>query len=307
MNLEPYQSLHQRAGWIVRTDVGRLRITGQDRRSYLHNLLTNDIENLSPGDTRYAALLTPQGRMISDMHVHEYGDGILMTVPAQLAEPLRERLDQFIFSEDVQVEDVTSSTIQVGIYGPLASHAVARMPADSKIATMNADEFGLPGFEQISTGDDTARVAAALDGVMPVSLSDLEVCRIEAGVPRFLVDMTDDTIPLEAGIEDRAISLTKGCYVGQEIIIRVLHRGGGRVARRLVRIGFAADAQVPGRATRLLSGDRELGSVTSAAFSPAFQRPIALGYVHRDFAEQGTKVDAALDNGARIHGEVLNR
>jgi folate-binding protein YgfZ len=307
VNREPYKSLHERAGWTERTDAGRLRITGQDRRSYLHNLLTNDVENLATGTARYSALLTPQGRMISDMHVFEYGDGILMTVPLQLAEPLRTRLDQFVFSEDVQVEDVTPTTIQIGIYGPLASQAVAAIPGDSTIAVMDADEFGLPGFEVIASADSKTKVVASLASAIPVSLEDLEVCRIEAGVPRFLVDMTDDTIPLEAGIEDRAISLTKGCYVGQEIIIRVLHRGGGRVARRLVKIGFPRDAAVPSRETRLFSEERQIGSVTSATFSPAFERPVALGYVHRDFIEPGTQIDVVLEDGARIHGEVLGR
>ena len=100
-------------------------------------------------------------------------------------------------------------------------------------------------------------------------------------------DMTD-TIPLEAGIEDRAISLTKGCYVGQEIIIRVLHRGQGRVARRLVGLTLDPTASVPGVGSTIRADDREIGLVTSAAMSPALGRPIALGYVHRDFVEPGT-------------------
>ena len=97
--------------------------------------------------------------------------------------------------------------------------------------------------------------------------------------------MTNDTIPLEAGIEDRAISLTKGCYVGQEIIIRVLHRGQGRVARRLVGLTLDPMASVPGSGSTIRVDDREIGLVTSAAMSPALGRPIALGYVHRDFVE----------------------
>jgi folate-binding protein YgfZ len=101
--------------------------------------------------------------------------------------------------------------------------------------------------------------------------------------------MTEDTIPLEAGIEDRAISQTKGCYVGQEIIIRVLHRGHGRVARKLVGFTFDAGAAPAARNT-IVSGDREIGFLTSVTESPALGRPIALGYVHRDFVEPGTEV-----------------
>jgi folate-binding protein YgfZ len=109
--------------------------------------------------------------------------------------------------------------------------------------------------------------------------------------------MDEDTIPLEAGIEDRAISLTKGCYVGQEVIIRVLHRGHGRVARKLVGIVFAPAASVPSRGERILAADRDIGSITSAVESPALGAPIALGYVHRDFQQPGTSVTVGARSG----------
>jgi folate-binding protein YgfZ len=114
-----------------------------------------------------------------------------------------------------------------------------------------------------------------------------EALRIEAGVPVFGRDMDEDTIPLEAGIESRAISFSKGCYVGQEVIIRVMHRGHGRVARKLV--GLALDGEVvPARGASIRAGDRDVGLVTSSTFSPALNRPIALGYAHRDFVAAGT-------------------
>ena len=102
--------------------------------------------------------------------------------------------------------------------------------------------------------------------------------------------MDTDTIPLEAGLEERAISRSKGCYVGQEVIVRVQDRGQGRVAKRLVGMTFDESAPVPAAGSRIVSGDREIGRVTSATWSPALARPIALGYVHRDFVEPGTAV-----------------
>jgi folate-binding protein YgfZ len=105
--------------------------------------------------------------------------------------------------------------------------------------------------------------------------------------------MDTDTIPLEAGIDDRAISRTKGCYVGQEVIVRVMDRGHGRVARRLIGLAFDPAAAVPAPGAHVSSGDREIGRVTSAVWSPALARPIALGYVHRDFVEPGTIVSVA--------------
>ena len=125
----------------------------------------------------------------------------------------------------------------------------------------------------------------------------VEALRIEGGVPLFHRDMDEETIPLEAGIESRAISFTKGCYVGQEVIVRVLHRGHGRVVRKLVglRLDSTGD-RVPLRGARLLSGDREIGSITSAAVSPQLG-VIALGYVHRDFVAAGTRVDVEVPEG----------
>jgi folate-binding protein YgfZ len=118
-----------------------------------------------------------------------------------------------------------------------------------------------------------------------------DALRIEAARPLFGVDMTTDTIPLEAGLLDRAISTTKGCYVGQEVIIRILHRGGGRVAKLLVQ--FLADpavTEVPDVGTLVFDQGREVGVITSAAMGPATSRVVALGYVHRDSAEAGRSV-----------------
>ena len=297
---DAYTALRQDAGWIERHDVGRLRFRGGDRRSYLHGLLTNDIESLSPGSATYAALLTAQGRMISDMHVYEGGTDLLVSVPRTLAASVRDRFDQFIFSEDVSVEDITESTVQFGVYGP-SSTKVADVVRTSGLSAdvVPSREFGIAGYEIIAPLEASERLASMLDqaGAAPVDIESLEIVRVEAGVPRFLVDMTETTIPLEAGIEDRAISMTKGCYPGQEVIVRVLHRGGGRVARKLVGIVLGPEAELPPERARVFSGDREIGTLTSVVSSRLLARPLALGYLHRDFIAPGThvEVEAAAD------------
>jgi folate-binding protein YgfZ len=159
------------------------------------------------------------------------------------------------------------------------------------------DQIGVPGYCVYVTRAHEAALLAALEaaGASVVLPDAIEAARIEAGYPVFGIDMTDDTIPLEAGIEDRAISMTKGCYVGQEVIIRVLHRGHGRVARKLV--GLRIDGAPPLRGARLFANDRDVGSITSAARSPRLGA-IALGYVHRDFVNAGSQISVETPDGA---------
>jgi folate-binding protein YgfZ len=269
------------AAVVRRLDVGRLLVTGADRRSYLQGLLTNDIEALTAGTGCYAAMLTAQGRMISDMYVDELGEAILLRVPATLARQVHEHLERFVFSEDVQVEDVTDARVQLGVYGPNAEAAATSLTPVERLA-----QDDLPGVALIVPADEleTALAALATEGAIEATLDDFDVARVEAGVPRFGVDMDSATIPLEAGIEDRAISRTKGCYVGQEVIVRVLDRGQGRVARRLVQLVFDPGAPVPVHGAIVHAGDRDVGRLTSAVFSPRVDRVVALAYVHREFA-----------------------
>jgi folate-binding protein YgfZ len=298
ISLDEYRALLAGAGVIRRDDRGRLMLRGADRLSYLHGLLTNDILALKPGETCYAALLTPQGRMISDMRVFELGDRTLLDMEVSVAAGIREHLDRFVITEDVVVEDASSALAQAGVYGPDASRISDALRAEFARASMfvlPSSDLGVPGFDLViasERADDLLRAAVARGGVK-VGSAVCNVTRVEGGIPRFLVDMDTSTIPLEAGIEDRAISMTKGCYVGQEVIIRVLHRGGGRVAKKLV--GLTAKGEMA-RAHRIASGDREIGSITSAVLSPRFG-PIALGYVHRDYTAAGTEVSVQSKEG----------
>ena len=278
-SLEGYQAVHANGGVVRRTDRRVLAVSGADRASWLQGLLTNDVASLAEGESRYAAYLTPQGRMIADMNVVAREGRLLLDVPANLAAGLRDRLDGLIFAEDVQVTDESGGLLVWTVIdgGGITDLIGESLPAEFK---------SLP----------------------EIDLDTFEVIRIERGVPRFLADMDEDTLPLEAGIEDRAISFTKGCYVGQEIIVRVTTRGGGRVAKRLVRWHADDSASiVPLHDARIFAGpstqaapqdaepssprmDKEIGRVTSAAFSPSFARVVGLGYVHRDFVESGTNV-----------------
>jgi folate-binding protein YgfZ len=298
---DQYHIISAGCGWVDRRDRGRLRFDGPDAKAFLHALLTNDIQSLSRGQSVYAAYLTPQGRMIADMTIHDAGEFLLADVPPGLAPALAVRFDQVIFAEDVKVTDVSDAMFQRTLIGP-ASASVAQAAATPACLVFPAVDVGLPTVEVFGDMVQLEEVTRGLEDAGAVSVSNelFEALRIDAGRPAFGVDMTEETIPLEAGLLDRAISTTKGCYVGQEVIIRVLHRGGGRVAKRLVRLDVDPAAREPLRAgTPIDDGGREVGRITSAAISPARGFGVALGYVHRDSAEIG-RVLAARTEGAGV-------
>jgi folate-binding protein YgfZ len=301
------------AAVISRADRAHIVVSGADRRTYLNGLLTNDTASLGAGEGVYAAYLTAQGRMIADLWVYELGDVILLALHKDAKDTVLARLDQFVFSEDVQLGDVTETFDSVAVVGPRAAAVVSRVVegvADAELESfgrhaakrisfggepaivLRVSDPGAPGFDLIVARAQRAALDAALQhaGAEMFDAAASEALRIEAGVPKWRQDMDEDTIPLEAGIEAQAISLTKGCYVGQEVIIRVLHRGHGRVVRKLVGLTIESTG-TPGPGTPVTSVDgREIGRVTSSTFSPSLAVPIALGYVHRDFVDAGTAV-----------------
>jgi tRNA-modifying protein YgfZ len=347
-----YRAATAGAGLLDRSIRGRIGVRGTDRASYLHGILTNDILSLGAGNGCYAAYLTAQGRMIADMEVLNLGDELLLNVHPTVRETLVARLDQFVFAEDVQLEDLTPRLMQFAVHGPestriieTALHGPAGLSGqlarfreyqsgewrlgEERVLIVRTERLGGMGFDLYIDQVPAPVLWDALRsaGAEPIDASTADVLRIEAGRPEFTVDMDENTIPLEAGIEDRAISMTKGCYVGQEVIVRVLHRGHGRVARRLIGlrvmvpedVSDPADA-VPVAGARVFAGDevgrsetrsraesavvqgvspavREIGGVTSATWSPALEQPIVLAYVHRDFVAPGTEVQVDTAGG----------
>lgn len=299
---ESYHAVRHGAALAHRVDRGVIRVLGADAATWLQGLLTNDIEAMppvdgdqgAPGEARYSAYLTPQGRMITDARVVRLRDRILLDVPASLTASLVARLDALVFAEDVQIEDTSTATAVLELHGPRASTLIESRPATAPAAIVaRDDQFGVPGYAIYASADDRRALEDALlgAGAVSVDLPTLDVVRIESGRPAFLIDMDTDTIPLEAGIEDRAISFTKGCYVGQEIIVRVTQRGGGRVARKLVGLDLnGGSSGLPTHGATIRSGVRDVGRITSSALSPTLGHAIALGYVHRDFVEPGTRV-----------------
>lgn len=300
---------------------GRLAVHGADRASYLQGLQTNDVEALSTGEGCYGLFLTPQGRVEGDAQMLCLSDALLLDLHPTVTTALDERLREFVFTEDVTVDDRTSTWAAFGVHGPEAARLVcavvqpwfgsaeglttsaelAALPecnhrsgqfSGAAVVVARSGEIGEVGFVLYveSASAPALRDALVAGGAVELDTPTFDLLRIEAGRPAFPADLDSETIPLEAGVEERAISMTKGCYVGQEVIVRILHRGKGRVARRLVGLCFEPASAPPLPGTVLGAGEdgAPVGAVTSAAWSPALGRPIGLGYVKRDFAAVGT-------------------
>jgi folate-binding protein YgfZ len=310
---DEYGALHREAVWVDRsTRDARLDVRGPDATEWLQGLLTQDVKSLRPGQGAYATYLTPQGRMVADLRVFHRGETYLIETAAAARTQLLSRLDQFVIMEDVTVADVTEAIGCLTVLGPAAATAVAacvgttiddleRLPENGHVAlepsgavVARSAEFGLPGFDLFAPTQHIGTWRARLAARIPMASERLvEVARIEAGRPRFGVDMHDDTIPLEAGLEARAISFDKGCYVGQEVVIRILHRGQGRVARRLVwveHVPYPPDEPGWQAGEQAMLGDKAIGQITSVCWSPARGGMLGIAMLHRDATEPGTIV-----------------
>jgi folate-binding protein YgfZ len=312
-----YRTIVSGAGFRMRADRGRLRFTGADRVTFLQALVTNDLIALKPHQGAYAAYLTPQGRMVTDLHLFLRPDSIVADVPAALASGLAAKFDALVFAEDVQVVDVSAELAQISVIGGRAAATIAAAAgADTTALGQLAvwSQLDVEGGFVARTDDadvesydvlvDASRQEALVDalesaGAVRMTTDVTEAVRVQKGHPAFGTDMNTDTIPLEAGLLERAISTSKGCYVGQEIVIRVLHRGGGRVAKRLVKLVLKNTGGADGVAAgAVLAADgKDVGAITSVASALEGEGLLALGYVHRDYAEGGRTVSLSAQPG----------
>jgi folate-binding protein YgfZ len=292
---------------------GRLCVTGADRARFLHGQVTNNVTGLRPGQGCYAALVTAKGKLESDLNVHCLPEELLLDFEPGLGERVRQRLERFIIADDVQVVDVAAHYGMLGAFGPKAAEVVERMgwprglPAEPLASTTVNDathgEIVVVNHSRgAEAGFDLFVPAAALESVATKLMASaneaggcvcgwraLEMIRIEAGLPRFGVDMDESNLAPEAGIEARAISYTKGCYIGQEVINKL--RTFAHVTKTLRGLRLADELKaLPARGDKLFLENKEVGYVTSALASPAFRRNIALGYVRRECNEPGTKL-----------------
>ena len=276
-----YQRLRESAGLVDRTGRGVLLLTGAEAAEYLQGQVTNDVEALQPGQGCYAALLTHKGKVVADMRILRGPDWLLIDTEQHALPALRRNVEMYSIGRDVQVADQTAERAILSLIGPGARGSLDAEPPDAEHGWVEG-AHGL--YAATDLGVDVVCAAGCADavkdalGVESVDLEAAECVRIEAGRPRHGVDFDADTIPQEAGLNERAVSFTKGCYVGQETVARLHYKGKPNRHLRGLKLSE------PGQTGDIVTfGDREVGRLGSTAVSP-IHGPIALAVIRREAA-----------------------
>jgi len=289
-----YDAAHAAAVVAWRDERVFLRVHGRDPVKMLQGLITNDLAGAPESRAVFAAVLTPKGRMIADVRVVKRGAELLLETSRDAHAGLTAHLKKFVPPLFARFEDTTLR--MCGVYGANARAIVAQLldvdgaalqqeddvVAQGDVLCIATSHFGMPGFDVIAPPERAEELFAALVTAGAVAADDatLDVLRVEAGTPRWGAELDENTIPLEAGLRTRAISETKGCYTGQEVIIRILHRGHVNWQLRGVLLG---NAVVPARGDALVNeAGKQVGRITSAVQSPRHAQAIALAYVRRE-------------------------
>ena len=316
---EEYWAIRKAAGITDISHLGRLSITGKDRIAFLNGLLTNELSKANENTGIHSLLLNPKARVLADLYLHIEADRIVIDTGERPSAQVQQILDQFIITEDVKIEDLKEKNALLTIQGP-ASKQVLKETLKASVDDLGPlestglgpslivarDRTGQGGYDILLPSDEAEPVWQGFllkgeHGLLPVGLEAFEVLRLEAGIPKYGVDVDENTIVLEAGYQD-AISFTKGCYMGQEVVARATHIG--RVNRRLSQLHIDTTETLSSDA-KILANGGPVGSVTSAAFSPGLGKTVALGYVGRDNAVVGKEL--AVGNAGKELRAVVSK
>jgi folate-binding protein YgfZ len=292
---------------------GLISVTGSDRVHWLNGMISGDVAVLEPGLERsgcYALLLTPKGSIIADLHVLAEEDELLLELDATGVSKVVAHLSRYVISEDVELSDVSSRCARFAIEGPDATRLLAQAgcsgaadlardswmsaPIGSVLVDLAAwGSSGESAFQAFVEPETVEPFRAALReassglDLVEAGADALELLRIEAGTPRLGMDLDEEVLPAEARLTERAVSFTKGCYTGQEIVARIESRG--QVNHLLVGLRFRGADGLPALGAKLMAGEKVIGEVTSACVSPR-EGLIGLGYVRRPFDVAGTEL-----------------
>ncbi|HEY1594222.1 MAG TPA: glycine cleavage T C-terminal barrel domain-containing protein [Thermoleophilaceae bacterium] len=276
-----YERLRETAGLLDRSARGKFLLTGAEVGEFLQGQVTNDVEALRPGQGCYAALLDHKGKIRADMRVLRGADWFWIDCETVGHDALARTIKMYSLGRDVKSEDVTDSRAILSIIGPAAREALDTPPPDGEHAFLDG-EHGI--YVATDLGVDIICDAAQADtvrealGIEPVAEEAAECLRIESGRPRHGLDMGPETMPQEAGLNERAVNFEKGCYVGQETVARLHYKGKPNRSLLGLRLTAEVDSGAP-----IMFGDKQVGTIGSVCVSPA-HGPIALALVRREAA-----------------------
>jgi folate-binding protein YgfZ len=311
-----YRALSDGPALIDRSYRGLLEITGRDRASWLHNLTTNEVKSLASGQGRYAFALNRQGRILFDLNIIVHDEAIHIDLDRRVVDAARGHFGKYVITEDVHAADRTDEFVRFALGGVAAAKMLEEMGAPNMqavpqlgttqivwrgcpIVPMRHDfcgplavELFVPAAKAIELWQSLSDPSGDYRAV-PVGDDAVQARRIEAGIPWPFHEITEEYLPAETRQLDRAVSFTKGCYLGQEVVGRMRSRGA--VARQLVGLEIDGD-MVPRPGARLADGDdKPVGQLTSVCRSLATGRVIGLGYVKTPYSDSGTSLRVALE------------
>ena len=308
------------------SDRGKIEVTGPDRVSFLHSMISNEVEGLAEYTGRYGTFLTARGKIVSDFFYYRFPEFLLLDIDRSLLDKTLGELEKYIIMEEVNLSDVSAGYGHFSLQGPrspqllrdLFGEALPREvfeiqqvnQGDGEVWLIRRPDLAEEGFEVMCPAEMASELRAAITekgaarGIQELKVEAWNVLRTETWIPRFGVDMDETRYPMEARL-DNAISLTKGCYLGQEVVAKATHIGG--VNNLLV--GLKLDGGVPpDRGARVLSEEgKEIGGVTSAVLSPRLDCPIAFAYLKRGFASEGNRCRVELSAGEAASAEIVER
>ncbi len=300
-----YEALSESCGLLNRSERGKLALSGEQAKEFLQGQVTNDIEGLSPGSGCYAALLTPKGKMLGDLRVLDTGSELLLDTERVALQELFNMIRRFRVGWRVELHKRTLERGLLSLIGPRSDGVVeTEVPEEEnshRLVSLDGIEARAIrtdlGLDLLYAGEDTSALSAALlaRGVTEVGEDAAEIVRIEGGRPRYGVELNDTVIPQEAGLNERAVSFTKGCYVGQETVARLYYRGRPNRELRGLRCAEPVES-----GAEITYEGRLVGTVSSAALSPRLG-PVALALVRRE-APVGATV---MVGPAAVSGEVV--
>ena len=275
---ERYRQFKERGGVIDLSGRAKLQFTGADRVRFLNGQVTANVTRLAAGRAMPTCLTTAKGKLCADAVLHATADALILDADATLRGSLGLRLERYIIADDVTLKDVTDDLRLIHLLGDVAPSAEL---TDAAMGVDRVHRFGRDGWDVLLTPEAFEKIWPLLTATVAIVDDDLqEILRIEAGVPRWGFELTENTLPPEAGLDRTHVDYHKGCYLGQEVISRL--KSVGHVNRELSGFISSAGPLTPG-ARLFAPGDEEhpIGMLTSVAFSFALEKPIALGYLKR--------------------------